>query len=50
MRQSKARKERRTRKEYYQFLLRNWQYEKPPWWRFRARRRWKADKPKYIRR
>ena len=50
MNAKRARKERRVRTEYYHFLLRNWQYEKPPWWRFLARRKWKAEKPKYIRR
>lgn len=50
MNAKRARKERHARIEEYRIRLRWWQYEKPPWWRFIARRKWKAQEPQYIRR
>lgn len=50
MNQKRARYERRLRQEWYEYQLKRWLLRKPPWWRFDARRKWKAEKPSYIRR
>lgn len=50
MNQRRARKERRERREQYEWLLRQWELAKPSWWRIFSRMRWKANKPKYVRR
>lgn len=50
MNQRRAKRERRYRKWAYEYQLKRWLLRKPSWWRFGARRRWKAEKPKYIRR
>ena len=50
MRQSRARRERRERLLMYECQLRAWEDNKPAWWRIFARMKWKASKPKYVRR
>lgn len=50
MNQKRARYERRLRQEWYEYQLKRWLLRKPPWWRFGARRKWKAERPVYIRR
>ena len=50
MRQSKARRERYERRRLYKIALWQWERSKHAWWRFRARKRWKASKPEYVRR
>lgn len=50
MRQSRARRERRERRLWYEWQLRQWELDKPAWWRIFARRRWKASKPIFDRR
>lgn len=50
MRQSKARRERHERRQEYERQLRQWEREKPAWWRFFARRKWLESKPRFDRR
>ena len=50
MNQKKSRRERRERRMWHEYQLKRWLLRKPPWWRFLARRKWKAQKPQYIRR
>ena len=50
MRQSRARRERRERLKQYEQELYFWEISKPAWWRIFARMKWKASKPKYVRR
>ena len=50
MNQKRARRERRYRGLWYAHQMRRWLQRKPPWWRFIARRKWKAEMPQYIRR
>lgn len=50
MRQSSARRERHERRREYERQMREWERSKPMWFCFIARMRWKARKPKFVRR
>lgn len=50
MRQSRARRERYERRRQYEFELRQWELSKPVWWRIFARKKWKTNRPQYVRR
>ena len=50
MRQSRARRERYERRKQYEWELWQWELSKPAWWRFYARKKWKENKPHYVRR
>lgn len=47
MSQKKEKRIRRHARWLYEIRLQTWENDKPPFWRFIARRKWKKAKPEY---